>query len=543
MAASVSVQAILSNEGIGFEPTAFDGGSFATGANSDWVDLSGDLVELGSFLVAIRRGFQSAAMDDLVAAPSSLTFGLNNSVQNSGGMIGYYSPDAASGRAGWQSGIPIRAQVTANGTTRTRFYGWVDTIQPAEGLYGDQIVAVTATGWLAEAAFTPISDIPGQASQRDDQLLTTVIAQVTNQPPATSFDTGLEVYPYALDNLDPAQAMVLDAIDAVCLSGFSRTFEKADGTLKLETRARRQTVTADLLSLTDTAPGGSPGLAATAVAAQRRRDQIINRAKVTVHPRRIDAAPVVLYSVPASGSPVTVAGNGSTTVITGAYTDPNQQAQQIGGFNTLIAVAGVDTIGTSGTLPTSDYDFGSITAFCTVTVVYTARTVTFTIVNPGPAGSVTKLQCRGQGIYDYQPVTAEAINASSRTTNGQRTVTMDCPYNPVPGFARAAAQYALRVRAASLTMLDQGVQLFVHASDEVTMDTLLQREVSDPIAVSETVTGLNGNKFWINGIEETYDERANLTLLFRLVPRDTLASWNWGVSGVSEWGLTTYYGF
>ena len=50
--------------------------------------------------------------------------------------------------------------------------------------------------------------------------------------------------------------------------------------------------------------------------------------------------------------------------------------------------------------------------------------------------------------------------------------------NPMDLFAQAAADYCLRQRSVSVTRIDQGIRAFVHAGDEVSMDTLLQREIS-----------------------------------------------------------------
>lgn len=491
-----------------------------------WTDITHDLTDAG---IKAQRGFQSNAPDDLVAGPAALSFGLDNSPTNAGATLGYYSPDYSGKRSGWALGIPIRFQVTANGTTRTRFIGWLDVITVQTGLYdGDQSVACTAVGWLAIAATTIATSASPQVLKRGDELLAALVALVPFAPAATSFMAGLDTYQYAFDDLDPTSSTVLDGIDALTKSGFDRVYEKADGTVVFETRGFRQTRTTNTIVLADVAPPGYPGLALTALPVERRRDQIRNRFQATAHPKRVDLAPVVLYALQTTGSPQTV-GPGETVTFQGNFVDPSQQAQEVGGFNMLISDgAGGSTIGTSGDLPAADFAFGSaagltdMTAFVTVTVVYAVGQVTFTVTNSSAVQSaeVTLLQCRGQGVYDYQVAIASGDDAPSVATASQVTTTLDCPYQSDPAFADAVVLWALHTYAPSRTPLDGGVRAFVTAGDELSMDALLQLEISTPIGITETVSGLSAGNYWINSITEEWDERCHCTFTFALTPRD-----------------------
>lgn len=551
MAATFTLQAILANEGLpqAFEPTAFEPTAFDTGAiQSDWITLTGDVVDT---VMQIARGFQSNAPDDLVAAPSTFTFSLDNSATNSAKTLGYYSPDASTVRPGWQIGIPIRLQITANGNTRTVFYGWLESIAPLAGLYDAQTVDCTAAGWLNQATSTTIGSLTAQVAQRGDQLVATLTALVTNPPSATSFATGIDTLPYSCDDLSPTSTVV-DGFDSVTKSTFDRLFEKADGTLRYESRQTRETYMPPVLTVTDAAPGGTPSLAVTTVPAQRHRNTQYNKFQVTVHPKRVDAVAVVLYAYQISGSSSSI-GPGQTVTLQAPYVDPNQQAQQVGGFNMLISDGmGGSAIGTSGALPVGDYQFFSaangggtdVSASMTVNVVYGATGATLTIQN---TGSVTafyyKLQCRGQGIYDYQTAIGVAVVSSSQSAQGQTAYQIDCPYSADPYFAQSAATYIASLWSRNASQLDQGIQLIVYADDEVTMDTLLQREISDPIAVTETVTGLTSDAYWINGVQLAIDERCNITFTFQLAPNLAGVVWTLGVAGASELGQTTVLGF
>lgn len=515
-----------------------------------WTDITPDLT---SAAIALTRGFQSPAPDDLVSAPGTISFGLNNSAHNSGGVQGYYSPDSAALRHGFQTGIRCRYQVTANGTTRTRFYGWLQEVVPKPGLFDEQTVAVTGATWMQMASSTIVAGVVAQINQRGDQLTATLLALGTFPPFATALSAGVDTFPYALDDLDPTRSTIVDGFDSTAKSGLlDRIWEKADGTLVFESRWAREQGVSNAITLTDVAPGGSPGLALIALPAKRSRASLLNRFQVTVHPKRVDAAAVILYAYQTSASDPMIAPM-STVTIQAPYVDPANPANRIGGFNTLIDNGGGGSmIGASGNLPTADWQITSaaagggtdISANFTVTVVYSGTQATFTITNLSTVtGFLSRLQCRGQGIYDYQVAVGVAANASSQNAQGQVVTQIDCPYQPDPNFAQLGAQYLALLFGTPQTALDQGVQMFVHGGDEATMDTLLQREISDAIAITETVTGLSSGLFWINAVQESYDERMNLTLTWMLQPRDPNQYWILGVAGRSELGQTTVLGY
>jgi hypothetical protein len=116
------------------------------------------------------------------------------------------------------------------------------------------------------------------------------------------------------------------------------------------------------------------------------------------------------------------------------------------------------------------------------------------------------------------------------------------PYQADPNFAQSAAEFLLHTYGPATTQLDQAVPLFVPNTDEVTLDAVLANEISAPVAISETLIGLSAGKYWLDGIDEEYDERVNASLTLRLTPRDPRPYWVIGVAGYSEWGTTTFSG-
>jgi hypothetical protein len=498
-------------------------GGFGLGWTAIYEDLADPVVDIG-------RGFQSDGPGDLVQAPAVCSLTMRNDSHNTGGLVGYYSPDSPNCRPGWATGIRIRVRLRAGVMLRTRFIGFIQKITPTLGLYDDQTVALTAASWLWLASTTPATGITAQINQRGDQLAQTLVTLTQFPPPATSFATGADTYPYALDDLDPATNTLMDGIDSIAVSGLDRFFEKADGTLVYEAYATRRSNPASLFVVTDSPPDGQPGLAlAESATITRELASIYNKAQLTGHPKSIDASAVILYSYPISASNPSIA-NGETAIIRAPYVDPSQLAQQVGGFNMLISDGGAGAvIGTSGSLPTADFKFTSapsgggsdVSSQVPVTVVYEARQATLTI-GPNASGAIAyynKLQCRGQGIYDYAQVIGPATNMTSIGQFGGQTLQIDCKYQTSPAFLLTKAQYIVEVYGIGISRFDQGVSFDIPATDYLTLDQLLAREISDPIGITETVSGITAGQYWINGVHETYDERCNLRLTWMLARR------------------------
>lgn len=485
------------------------------GFGNGWTDVTADVA---SDDIACQRGFQSAEADDLVAAPSTLQLSFNNSATNTGGVLGYYSPDGPNNRAGFDIGIRVWVTVTALGLTTTRFIGWIQQVSPTAGLFEAQTTPIVAAGWLQLAQDTPASAVGVQTGLRDDQLIPLLVAQTTFPPPATSYATGLETYPYAFDDLTPT-TYVTDGLDSVMLSGMGRFFEKADGTLVYETRAKRQGGIGASLTLADMAPMGQPGLALATFPVRRDLSILANFIQLTGHPKNVDASAVVLFAYALSASSPTIPASGGMQVITGSYQDPTQLAQSIGAFNTITAAG----IGASGNLPSTDWQIttapngggSDISSSCTVTVVFSATSAVFTITNNSASlGFISKLQCRGQGVYNYNTFIATAINIGVLS---KKTINIDCKYQALPSVVQSLSNYLLYAYGTRRPQLDRGITVQVPAQDEVTMAAVLSLEISQAIVVQETVSGVVGT-FWINNIKETYDERMNLTMVLQLAP-------------------------
>jgi hypothetical protein len=256
----------------------------------------------------------------------------------------------------------------------------------------------------------------------------------------------------------------------------------------------------------------------TEMKAPRKRDVIYNRVNAIVHPRRVDAAATtVLYTLDQSNPPA-LAASESITII-GNYTDPAQQAQRVGGFEMVTPVA--DT----------DYSFGSgpgdtsLTANLGITATYGGNSVEYVLTNNGAVqGYVTLLQARGRGLYDYYPINLTANDATSKTTYGQAILSLDMPYEISTTNGQAFADYYLSKYKDPRTVVDEF--RFVADQSAALTTAALAREPGDVVAITESLTGLSSDTYFINAVELTIGKNSILECAWVLTPQiDTGSYW------------------
>lgn len=514
--------------------------------NGVWTDLTADRAHGDGAPWTIIGGGSGAGPGDVVAGGGSLTFELNNDATNSGGVRGWYSPNAMAPRPFWGLGVSVRLSVTIGANpTYYRFQGWVDQIVPRTGLLtGQRTVQVVAVDWLAISATALAAGVAAQAGQRGDQLVATLAGLVTPAPAATSYDVGTDTYLYALDDIDPSSSRVLGALANVARSGLDRVYIKGNtstgGVLRFEAHGFRRTLATNAYVLSDVAAGG---LGLSGIDTAKRRADQINQLRFTIHPRKVDPAAVVLYAENIDASTaVSIPPAGGSITIWATYVDPTQTAQQIA----CSPGTGVAPVATT------DYLFNSaangsgtnLTASVTVAATFFGTTAKLVITNNHAtlAAFRTFLQLRGKGIYGYQDVTAEAVNTASQTAVGPTLVAQDMPYQSVIGQAQAAVDYFVGLYTSSAWTQIDSVQAFCPADDETSLWLLIQTEVSTAFAVTETMSGLANYPLWVNGYQIDISERDHLTFTFHVEPRDPQQYWVLGAAGFGELGNTTFLG-
>jgi hypothetical protein len=339
--------------------------------------------------IQIDYGISGNGPLDRTAQTGTMSFSMNNAANNSGGVVGYYSPNHTNVRSGWDLGLECRLKLTYGGTTYYKFTGNLVSIEPDAGSYGRRSVSCTVVDWMDEAARAKVKDVTVETDKRSDELIDLLVSNsVSKQPPAKSFNVGQSTFEYAFDNLLDAQTSVLRALSDCVTSELGYLYVKGDttqgGTLKFEDRhARPKYGTAD--SSFDNSMMG--------LKVNRVRSDIINRVYVVVHPRTVDVADTVLYELTTTASVPSLA-NGESIQIIAPFKEASINAYRIAGSSVEDPVADTDWVANTA----SDGSGTDITDDVVVThSSVSANSVTFNIENTSTVTAyITTLQVRGK---------------------------------------------------------------------------------------------------------------------------------------------------
>ena len=497
-----------------------------TYVGSSWTTITDVVISSG---LNLSYGIVGNGPTDRVASTGTMTFALDNSASNSAGLLGYYSPNNANLRTGFELGIGVRLAITYGGVTYYKWRGFLTSIEPEGGIKRDRLTQCVAVDYMDDAASALLSQVAIQINKRSDQVFTAVYDELARPAPSTSIGTGQSTFAYALDNVQDETTTVLSAFQTIAESEVGYIYVKGnitDGaTLVFEGRNVRQaaassaTINNDMLEMT----------------ASRSIKELLNRINVTIYPREVDAsATTVLYTL---SNPNTTVLAGGTITIDAAYTDPNEKISRVGGTEMVIPVATTDY--TMNTL--ADGSGTNLTASFTVTPVFGANSAKLTIVNnhATSTGFITLLRLRGKGIYTYDPTISTSQDIDSQYLYGINTLSYTMLYEDTLTVGQEAADYLKSIYKSPLTYLKD---ITFEANNSSTfMVYALAREISDRITIAETVTGLNTDYF-INSITLEIGANNQIQATWGLAP-GIGSMWLLGTVGLSEVGSTTFLGF
>lgn len=455
------------------------------GPGNGWTNVSEDLM-LDSPGIDIDYGIAGAGPLDLVASTGRMRFALNNSEDNSAQARGYYSPRHPNCRPGFELGIGVRYTYLVSETDGYgKFIGRLRDIDPKAGIHRERKTVCEAVDWMNEAAITKFN-LPTQIDESAEAVLQAVVEEVPRQPEALNFDTADSTFPYALDNGRTEGTVVLTEIQRICQSEFGRCYVRGGanywGRLRFEARTARLTP-----APVATFDGTMQGLDCPSSTGKIR-----NRAVVIAHPRRVDTGnTTVLFAKPDHSNPQVAPGQ--TFRLSGRYVDPNNPNARVGGTDMQSPTATTDYLmnslaNGSGTNLTGDF---SVAAF------YGANQVDYEITNNGAStGFVTKLQARGRGLYDYDPLESDERDADSIALMGESKVTLDMPYQSSAVVAAEIATFLLETWTAP--GVAEGALKFI-PRDATEEQIAMSLDIGDPITISEELSGLNG-VYFIQGV-------------------------------------------
>lgn len=506
----------------GTETAAFDWKTFDSFAfDTDMTPVGADV--LGASGVRLKSGIDGNGPIDVVASTGELQYVLRNDAGNSGALQGYYSPGHANVHTGWAYGLTMRCSFQYLGVDYVKFTGKIRVIAPDAGRYGSRRVTVTAYDIMRDLAESDARQVTIQSNKTETELLSALVAVVAF-PFTTSFNTGVDSFPYAFDNV-AGNTKVLAVMRDVVVSSLGMLFANGDGTLCYRSR--------HTLATSESQATFSDAM--TDLSVPTSLDGVYNRVRVTNHPKTISAAATEeLYTIP-TGNAVEIS-SGATVYVWTDYTDPNDRQTKIGGTAVVTALVG----GTHyAAFANADGTGANMTASITAAIDPFGTTAKWTLTNTASTTAYITLQkVIGKAVRDPGPQTYESYTAKSY---GDRPIDIDLPYQDDPYIGQSAADYLVSQYAA----LSQQVEsmTFIANASHANMLAAMQIGIGDRVTVTETVTGLSSVQCLVQSIEFEIQQGIYIVCRWGLRPANTIRFWQWGVVGASEWGSTTVYGF
>ena len=504
------------------------------------IDITSDVTSAAP--IQVDYGIKGNGPLDRIASTGTMTFTLNNAANNSGGVLGYYSPGHTNVRSGWDLGLLVRLKLTYDGTTYYKFAGNLISIVPDAGSHSRRSVMCTAVDWMDEAARAKVKDITIETDKRTDELIDLLVSNsVSKQPVATSYDTGQSTFEYAFDNLLDTQTSVLRALSDCVISELGYLYVKGDttqgGTLKFEDRHARPKYGLADASFDNTMTG---------LEVDRGRQDVINRVYVVVHPRTADASDSVLYELTTTASVPAVLSDTSIQIIA-PFKESSIRGYRIAGSELVPPASGTDWIANTA----ADGTGTNITTSVAVThATSSANSVTFNIQNnAGVTAYLTTLQVRGKALKDVTETVFSATSGSSQLAYGENDSRISMQYESNTGsFASEIANWILNITKNARYVVKQFT--LASNSNSTLMTQSLAREPGDKITIAETVTGLAATGtagvqigYFINGVSMTVNSGGIINTTWVLAPADQQSAWVLNQVGASELGVTTNLGF
>jgi hypothetical protein len=490
------------------------------GLSGAWTDVTDDVLNP----INVSYGIQGNTVMDRVASTGTMELELNNSEANSAGLIGYYSPGHANARSGFDIGISVRLTMT-DGTNTKRIYGRIPPggISVVAGTKGARRTMVTVVDWMEQAALYPLIVQALEEDQRIDQVVTTIVSAVPVAPLSTDYNTGGDVFAYAFDTLGTA-TRALTEFQKLAISEFGYIYVKRDAVYG-------EVLTVDGAYSRISATSGVTLTNSMAALDTVYSGNFTNKIKITANPREVDAAATtVLYSLTKA---LAIAPT-DTATFTGKYRDPTGGSKQVSGKDMVALVATTDYLFNTAADGTGD----DITADLTVSsTTLGANAAEFVLTNDGAqAGYVTFLQCRGKGIYFYDPVVVIAEDTALQTTHGEYLLNIDQKYQDNSNNSLAWAQYWLgQLKTSREDVI--GVT-FSPSRSAALMTAFLSMDIGSRFTLTEDMTALSSQDYFINGNNFTIDG-GNLSCTWIPGPlADTTKYFIWDVSlwdGASFW--------
>lgn len=462
-------------------PTVTLEGEFSAGV---WTDVTSDVLSRGR--IVVDRGISGDGPKDLVARQGSMRFVMNNAQTNLAGALGNYSPGHSSARSGFDIGTFFRLKLSDGTNTQYKFYGKVTSIEPTAGRHRSRDVEVECRDYIGELNEQKISLLGVQLNKRNDQIVTTLVAEAAIAPKNTSYSTGPDTFAYALHTDKDEGTTIINAIQKAMQSGLDYFYVKGNATdgetLVYESRHDRiKNTTVDATFNDDMRD----------LTVMREIKRVNNKITVVSYPVKIDSvATTVLYTLQREIQVLP----GSTFTLTARLTDPSGAGRRISGTEIVDPLVADTHFKVSSVAGDNGND---LNGDVTITLTIGANAVEVAVQNTSAnTGYLNKLEIVGKGIYLYDPVEYVATDATSITDHGERPLKFDLPNQDNPNTGKDFGDHLLETHKSPQTFIDR---LSIRGNKSAAfLEEVITLEPGDRISVAETVTGIN-NEYFIQG--------------------------------------------
>ena len=295
----------------------------------NWIDVTADIRAKSG--IVIEYGIDGHQPTNRTAGPGSCIFTMDNSEGNSGGLLGYYSPDHTNGRSGFELNVPVRVIVGHGfyygekkygafyyGNDAIKFLGTLKDIDVLSGEKGPRITECVAKDFMWEMSKHKMSLLAVQEVRRSDLLIGDIVGNMGVSPAATSYSAGQETFNYGGDSLKDEKSTALAAAQKAVISELGYLYQKGDGTLVYEDRHYRIGSISQFVF-------GTEDL--TNLKGSRSIKNLSNQIRTTSYPRVEGGSTETLYTL---RNELQI-NAGQTKTVIGRYIDPNQLIARLSG--------------------------------------------------------------------------------------------------------------------------------------------------------------------------------------------------------------------
>lgn len=481
------------------------------------VDTWTDITEYVMQAPGVRAGWgmRSNAENARLADAGDMTLTLFNNA-------GKFSPPESTALSGWDKGTKIVLTAAYDGSDYVKYYGTVSQLKLNEFSASYRTVTVVVSDWMYYTGRFPIKATSIVTFRRADQAAEAVVGLMNTPPRAAVYHESVTLFD-ALFDTTTTRTMANTEMNKIVLGeggylyrrcdrllGETIVFEDAYHRSGLVPLSQIPKLAADCGYLLDEDGEQILDEDGNAIIADEAEDceitgtlfdkmershgdNILNRVKVTAYPKRVDTTEQVLFSL---GSPIALAP-GETKTFTGKYVDPSGGGAQVNAISSAMVepVATTDYLMNRSKLGTST----NITAYLTVSVVYGTAAPIYTVKNTSTyTGYVIKLQARGYGVYQDNPIYIEVEDADSQDAYGVCDLSIEQQYQRDIVRGEGLAATLLYLNKNPVTKLDRLTMTANNSSKN--MLAFLTMDVGDKVNLNVSALELDGD-YYIQGVE------------------------------------------